>query len=259
MSSESDRCYIRHTTLPIDEDLTNEFKAHRDLSDVDYSDMKYTPARGGGYCTKIVRKRASISKSICAMLNTGLKSKLFLGVTDEGVVEGFIMTMYQRDHFILSLQDLLSRFHPPCPTNAIETRFVPVLDPDEDYQVQLEVCSPSPSRWLGHTIRDSRYCWCDTEALALCANGLIPRFYVIELSLTGWNPKISKTCPIFANEYKRVYIRRNGYVEAVTNASDIESLKQTDFRDRDNSEKYVNLFEVSDEDFYSYDEDENNN
>ena len=191
------------------------------------------------------------------MLNTGLKSKLYLGVTDDGVVEGFIMTMYQRDHFLLSLQDLLTRFHPPCPSNMIETKFFPILDPDEEQPVQLEVCSPSPSRLLGHAIRDSRYCWCDTEALALCANGLIPRFYVIELTLAPWNPKTKKVRPIFANEYKKVYIRRNGFVETVTNRTDIEILKKTNLQYRDSSDKYVDLFEVSDDDFFSYDEDEN--
>ena len=71
-------CYLRHSKVPVEEDLTHEFKAHRDLSDLDLSEKKYTWGTDG-YTPKCPRFRATISKSICAMLNTGLKSTLYLG------------------------------------------------------------------------------------------------------------------------------------------------------------------------------------
>ena len=51
-----------------------------------------------------------------------------MGVTDDGVAEGFMMSLYQRDHFRLSLRDLLTKFKPACP----DINFVPILDEDEE-------------------------------------------------------------------------------------------------------------------------------
>ena len=110
------------------------------------------------------------------------------------------------------------------------------------------------SRWLGHCVRDSRYCWCDTDSLAICANGSLPRFFVIEITLAAWDPIQDTTRPIFRNEYKKIYVRRNGYVQQIEGKAEIEALKNTNFNTK--AENYVSLFEVSDTDFYSYDEDD---
>ena len=252
--------YVRHSQLDgIEEDLKTEFKAHRELSNVDLSDCRYVPASNGGFTNKLPRRRKAISDSICGMLNTGLKSTLHLGVTDEGQVEGFAMTLYQREHFLLSLQDLLERYS-PCPSKRVETRFIPVIDEDEKEQqgVQPEQVihrDTSTSRWLGHCVRDSRYCWCDTDSLAICANGSIPRFYVIEITLAAWDPMEDTIRPIFKNEYNKIYVRRNGYVEHIETDKEIKALKNTNFNSR-LAENCVSLFEVSDTDFYSYDEDD---
>ena len=110
------------------------------------------------------------------------------------------------------------------------------------------------SRWLGHCVRDSRYCWCDTDSLAICANGSLPRFFVIEITLAAWDPIQDTTRPIFRNEYNKIYVRRNGYVQQIEDKAEIEALKNTNFNTK--AENYVSLFEVSDTDFYSYDEDD---
>ena len=98
----------------MEEDLTHEFKGHRDLSKLDLAENQsyFRGANGVVFQKpKIMRKaRATISKSICSMLNTGVISKIYLGVTDRGIVEGFMMSLYQRDHFQLALRDLMSKF-----------------------------------------------------------------------------------------------------------------------------------------------------
>ena len=146
---------------------------------------------------------------------------------------------------------LYFRFHPPCPSRLIKTKFVPILDPDENDQFMLEGPDHGTSRWLGHTIRDSRYCWCDSDALAACANGTVPRFFVIEVSIASTNATEALQRTIFANEHKKVYIRRNGYVERVKGA-EIEMLKSMSYRSSN-----VPLFDVSSDEFFSYDEDDN--
>ena len=71
MTYRKSACYLRHSKLPVEEDLTHEFKAHRDLSDLDHSQRFYTWGIGGTWTQKVTRFRATLSKSICGMLNTG--------------------------------------------------------------------------------------------------------------------------------------------------------------------------------------------
>jgi len=266
METATEPCYLRHSLIPVEEDLTHEFKAHRDLSNTDLSTSKYSKAIGGGITPKLPRSRATLSKAICGMLNTGLKSTMYLGITDDGRAEGLMMSLYQKDHFLLSFQDLLSRFNPPCPEHLIDVKFVPIVDPVDNGVVAPESIGLETPRWLEHCIRDSRYCWCDSYTFAACANGIIHRFYIIELTFNAWNkddPRnrgllrddVFEKRPIFANETGKVYIRRNGYTIPVLGSKDMLTLKSTDF----NAASGINIPNLdslidsdSDEEYFSY-------
>ena len=267
-------CYLRHSKVPVEEDLTHEFKGHRDLSDLDYSLKRYTWGVGG-YTSKCPRFRATLSKSICGMLNTGLKSTIYLGVTDKGTAEGFMMSLYQRDHFQLSLRDLLSKFKPPCPHHIINVTFVPVLDEDENGIVSQDPIGFEPPRWLEHSIRDSKYCWCDNFTSSASANGFIHRFYVIELSINAWDKKNPKNAslvrtdvcdqrPIFANECEKIFIRRNGYINQVS-LKNLAKLKRDSYlkdfqiisHEQLKENKTKNEEEEEETDYFSCDNDSN--
>ena len=158
-------------------------------------------------------------------------------MTDFGTAEGFMMSLYQRDHFQLSLRDLLSKFNPPCPEHVIEISFVPILDEDDDGIVLPEPVGFETQRSLEHFIRDSKYCWCDNFTSAASANGFMHRFYVIELSINQWdkndplnaglvNFDVCDQRPIYANECSKVYIRRNGYVWEIRSGKNMANLKK---------------------------------
>ncbi len=68
------------------------------------------------------------------MLNTGQGGSLFLGVTDDGSVEGFMMSPAQKEHFLSAVKDTLSRYTPPVPDHFYEIRFVPVIDEGLEYE-----------------------------------------------------------------------------------------------------------------------------
>ena len=66
--------YIRHSTTAVEEDMTHEFKAHREMTKLDVSQVKYWRNLAGEYETKkSIRGRWPLSKTLCGMLNTGLK------------------------------------------------------------------------------------------------------------------------------------------------------------------------------------------
>ena len=57
----------------IEEDMTHEFKAHKEMTKLDVSQVKYWRNLEGEYETKVSRRRWPLSKTLCGMLNTGLK------------------------------------------------------------------------------------------------------------------------------------------------------------------------------------------
>ena len=50
-----------------------------------------------------------VAKYACGMLNTVGGGLILLGVLDNGTVEGFMMNQFQRDHFVLSVQETFKR------------------------------------------------------------------------------------------------------------------------------------------------------
>jgi len=272
-------CYMRHSKIPVEENLQNEFKAHRDLSKLDLSEMRYRRAwtieglpKEKGWVLKDSRNRAAISKTICGMLNTGLKSTIYMGVTDRGQVEGFMMSLYQRDHFRISLRSLLSKFKPACPEHIIDIRFVPILDDDEEDGILLpEPIGFDPPRWKDHRIHEPEYCWCEASAIAAFSHGILQRFYVIEIVINQWdknNPQnasliredVCDKRPIFANEFGKVYIRRNGYVEKVRKEN-LRKLENDSYLDEETIpkiEQFNNTYDKEDDndtEYFSYESD----
>ena len=49
--------YKRHHRLTIEEDMTHEFKAHRQLSFRDLSNVRYTHAHNGNYIPKVGKEK----------------------------------------------------------------------------------------------------------------------------------------------------------------------------------------------------------
>ncbi len=88
--------YVRHSELKVEESGRAELKAHRCLSALDLSGLSYGPGRDGGVYEKWRYRRRVLSDSLCGMLNTGRGGTLYLGVTDEGALEGLHMTNYQK-------------------------------------------------------------------------------------------------------------------------------------------------------------------
>ena len=83
---------------------------------------------------------------------------MFLGVTDQGYVSGFMLSSYQMDHFELALADLLARYTPPVPAEAVRIAFVPVKESAGDkHRVDPLGFRIKPNR--RHVLRNSKYCW----------------------------------------------------------------------------------------------------
>lgn len=89
-----------------------------------------------------------------------------MGVDDHGEIAGMPLTTYQKDHVLLSVQDTLSRFHPPVDDTMYEVRTVPVLNEGESFNPEYSCTDDLVRRKTPHLLRTSRYCWCDKDAKA---------------------------------------------------------------------------------------------
>lgn len=110
----------------------------------------------------------AIDRNLCGFLNTGVGGIVYCGVTDDGTVEGLRLTEYQKDHVLVAVQDVFSRFHPPVSSDRFSIRIVPVV-PDKESTTIIPHPVDAEQRKQPHLLRTSRYCWCDNDAAAQLA------------------------------------------------------------------------------------------
>lgn len=80
--------FVYHTRLSFEEDAYNEFKAHRNFSIEEIPPWARIPGTNKPSCRPI-------SRNVNAFLNTGNGGKIFLGIADDGEVEGLQLTPCQ--------------------------------------------------------------------------------------------------------------------------------------------------------------------
>ena len=137
-----DRTYVRGSVVPFEEDLEHEFKGHRTISLQDrwiflpltiLTRVPRLPVgmkpHHSGNPGGLVNTRQQWSKYICGMINSGVGGVLYGGIFDNGEVNGFMMSPYQRVHVALQLQEVLQRFQPPVPPELVSVQFVLIQEP----------------------------------------------------------------------------------------------------------------------------------
>ena len=89
--------FTNHHSLSDDID---EYLGHRAFAPEDVNQLN----RQEGQLT-----RQNIAKYACGMLNTVGGGLILAGVLDDGRVEGFLLNKFQRDHFVLTVQETFKR------------------------------------------------------------------------------------------------------------------------------------------------------
>jgi len=93
------------------------------------------------------------------------------------------------------------------PDHLYEVNFISVIDKDEDPARTAELVRreealterDAEARHLPHELRESRYCWCDSRALAAFNRGLLGRFFVVEIRFRRWDPLDPRNAPLLAS------------------------------------------------------------
>ncbi len=92
---------------------------------------------------------------------------MYCGILDNGEVGGIGLTPFQKDHILLTLQDLFSRYNPPVGPDMYTCRFVPVFHREEEViEISDNLALNNPERNKPHIMRKAMYCWCDKDGFA---------------------------------------------------------------------------------------------
>lgn len=210
--------YVRGSILSIEEDMTHEFKGHRNLCAEELPIWAQE--------TKLEKaSRKAISRNLNAFLNTGLGGTVYVGVVDNGKVHGLKFSKLQKEHFLASLDDLMGRYTPVVPPHRYKVLFVPVVETNSSKEDILQLCSfdSSSNRTdqkgsRKHVFRTATYCWCDKEAVAQYNCGIVAPDYVIEVIVKPWQPHdprnegegtIINLHPLHTDEEGKIYFRRH--------------------------------------------------
>ena len=133
--------YVRGETVPFEEDLYHEFKGHRTIGIENR--MINDGMFGNGPVGEYSNTRQQWSKYLCGMMNNGVGGTLYGGIQDDGLVTGFMLSQYQKDHVLIQLQDVFERFEPPVFSDKYKVRFVPIVDPGEEPVADPVLSDPS--------------------------------------------------------------------------------------------------------------------
>ncbi|CAB4036304.1 predicted protein, partial [Paramuricea clavata] len=160
----------------------------------------------------------SIFRAINAFLNTGKGGTVYLGIVDEGVVKGIRLSQYQKDHVLVAMNDLMSRYEPKVNSERYNVEFVPVLSKSEDtLKQEYPAISEDHGRLRRHLLRTPEYCWCDKDAIAQFALGIEQVDYVIEITIHPYKDKLTEIWgdkyrldlhPVHQDEEGNCYFRR---------------------------------------------------
>jgi len=199
------RTYTRGTIVPFEEDIVHEFKGHRTIAIENR--MPKSAIWQNGRMGECLNTRQQWSKYLCGMLNSGMGGVLYGGILDNGEVNGFLMTDYQKLHVRLQLDEVFSRFDPPVPSSMYSVEFILQLEPDEEELVPDRTAIDTHLWNLPHKMATTRRCWCDNDAAAAHSLGIILPWYIIEVTVQRQEGTLYKA------EDGEVYIRKHGMTE----------------------------------------------
>jgi len=143
----------RGDRLSIIADDMHEFRMHRKMCIDELSIDGKSHKRD-----RISRRWQPISRSICAMLNSHIDGRIYLGVDDDGRICGLLYSDDQRAHLLAAVHHLLKRYRPTVPTDTITITFIDVID--DDYR---SLQSDQHHSQFEHLL-ECADCWCDELA-----------------------------------------------------------------------------------------------
>lgn len=204
----------------LEESKTVEFKAHDRLAVTQMT-------------TKEIEERRfqPSSRTIGAFLNINKPCSLYLGVRDDGIVTGHPMFNAQKEHFKLSLDQLLKhKFDPPVDSYRYSIHYHAVQIPDQTPTRKEPALTIAEAHLM---LQQPGHCWCEVEINKMKRDNqnqpAAAPHYIIQVQINPWDPAKDsngyKVWPYYSTEEGKCFLRYSASNHEVTQLQIVEETK----------------------------------
>ena len=202
-----------------EEDSQHEFKCHLAICKEDLPPWAQSAGHGS---------KKSISRSLNALLNGEKGGTVYLGVANNGIISGVKLSLFQKDHLKVNLDNLMKRYKPCVNEDRYSIHFVLAVDSEksEDDVISMYSSLKTEQESIEKTIRQKAHL-CQTYELCWCFKGNhsedIPDMlflnYVVKIEIKPWDMQhmvwnYMQPCvniqPLYSNEEGMVFVRGLG-------------------------------------------------
>jgi hypothetical protein len=163
--------YHRHDQLTVQEGKLVEYKGHRSFT------IEQLSVRA-----KHTQSRRHISPVACGMINNEDGGIILMGVQDNGLIDGLMLSKAQQEHVVTNIIDTFDRYQPKVPRHFYEINFIRVKL-TKDSNAKEDTTHQTDENPLPHLLRTTKLCWCDHRAISSINLGFLHKCWIIELRI----------------------------------------------------------------------------
>jgi uncharacterized protein YifE (UPF0438 family) len=162
--------YRRHDQFTVKEGKLVEYKGHKSFS------MEQLSIRA-----KHTQSRRHISPVACGMLNNEDGGIILMGVQDNGLIDGLMLSKAQQEHLVANIIDTFDRYRPKVPRHFYDINFIRVKLTNSKTKEDKAYLSDETN--IPHLLRTTKLCWCDHRAMTSINLGFLHKCWLIELKI----------------------------------------------------------------------------
>ena len=162
--------YRRHDQFTVKEGKLVKYKGHKSFS------MQQLSIRA-----KHTQSRRQISPVANGMINNEDGGLLLIGVQENGLIDGLILSKSQQEHLVTNITDTCGRFSPKVPRHFYEINFIQLKLTNSKAKEEKTYLSDETN--IPHLLRSTKLCWRDHQAITSINFGFLHKCWIIELTI----------------------------------------------------------------------------
>jgi hypothetical protein len=162
--------YRRHDQFTVKEGKLVEYKGHKSFA------IEQLSVRA-----KHTQSRRHISPVACGMINNEDGGIILMGVQDNGLIDGLMLSKAQQEHLVANNVDTFDHYRPKVLRHFYEINFIRVKLSNS--KAKEEKAYLADETKIPHLLRTTKLCWCDHRAMTSINLGFLHKCWIIELKI----------------------------------------------------------------------------
>jgi len=130
---------------------------------------------------KHTQSRRHISPVACGMINNEDGGIILMGVQDNGLIDGLMLSKAQQEHLVANISDTFDRYWPKVPRHFYDINFIRVKLTNSKAKEEKAYLADETN--IPHLLRTTKLCWCDHRAMTSINLGLLHKCLIIKLKI----------------------------------------------------------------------------